>query len=196
MQITKRLTTTVVILSLTAVGLIGVVGIPAALSTDAIIADIRLKQHEIDARFEAQRRIRGSMADFQTVVGRVAELSSVAVRENKELDFVTAIEGAADANDIEHSLTLETANQKDLSPWERQVPFRIFSKGQYPDVVRFLNAIERLPNVLNIDSMNINAIEDLDKNGLVKADFSGSVYWQRESVPDYVLGKTTIVTTP
>lgn len=194
MQITQRLTTTVAILSVTALGLIGGVAVPAALSTRGLVDDIRVKQHEIDARFEAQRRIRNSMADFETVVERVAALASVAVREDQELLFVTAIEEAAEASRVEHTLSLETANQKDLSPWERQVPVRISADGAYPDIVRFLNAIERLPYLVIVDSINVTATSAAaDRTGPseVSAAVAGTVYWQRSTVPDYVKGKTS-----
>jgi Tfp pilus assembly protein PilO len=193
MQIVQRMTVSVAALSLVLAGLVGGVAVPAMLSMQSLKKEIHESQQRIDDRFAAQRYVRDAQASFHTTLEQVQRLSSLAVRKGEELDLVTAIEAAADENRVTQTLSLETANQKDLTPWERQIPLLITATGSYPDVVRFLSDVERLPYLVSINSVTVSSPREgaiKEREGRVTAAIDGTIYWQGDNAPEFVRAKT------
>ncbi len=163
------------------------VALPTAFAIRGLVGNIADAQSQIDARYGLRRYVRASTSTLNSTKQRLASLSTVALQEGHELDLITAIEKAAGAANVTQTLNLEMANQKQLSPWEREVPLNLAVKGSYPDVLRFLNAIERLPQEVVFDVIAITGSQNTTP-GDVTATFNGVVYWQGQNAPPFVRG--------
>jgi Tfp pilus assembly protein PilO len=129
--------------------------------------------------------VRRSVAALQAARPKLAELGAVAVREGRELDLVSALEAAAAAANVEQDIVLETVNQRDLSPWEREIPVRLRVAGAYADVLSYLAAVERLPYSLTVQGLMIAARSDRPV-GIVTANVTGIIYWQSKDAPPFL----------
>ena len=179
--------------------LAGGIGIPSVLSITSLIEKIAVEQAKIDDRYALRRFVRNSVAALAETKRLLGTLSTVALQDGHELEFVTALERAAIQTGVEQHLTLETVNQKDLSLWEREIPFKIEAHGEYPKMLAYMIAIERLPFILVVDSIQIGApriSSGITGDGVVEALIQGSVYWQGPKAPDFVHGKANEVPLP
>lgn len=187
----QRLIVSSVTLAVLAVAVLGAVGIPSALSIRKYVTKISQEQEKIDALYALRRYIRNSAAGIADTKVRLGALSSFSLLEGQELAFVTAIEKAAENAGVEHVLTLETANQKDVTTWEREIPLRLQVSGDFPKVLAFMNAAERLPYVMLLDGVQVIAQRSGagDRNGRVDATFTGNISWIAQNAPDFTRGK-------
>ncbi len=186
-------------LSVLTVGIIAAAGVPSVLAIRSLISQIAEAQGKIDARYALRRYVRNSMTSLVDTKHRLGGLSGMALQEGRELDFVTAIENAASATGVDQQPDLQTVNQKQLSPWERAIPLRLHVTGDFPKVMQFLNAVERLPYAVTFTSIAIatpRQSSEFTKTGIVEADFQGTVYWQGQNAPDFVHGKADTITMP
>ncbi len=175
------------------------VGIPSVLSIHTLIGKIAIEQGKIDERYALRRYVRNSVANLAETKRKLGALSSVALQDGKELDFVTSLENTSAATGVTEELTLETVNQKALSPWEREIPVKITVHGDYPKVVDYLNGIERGPYVIVIESLQVSPsrISDINtRTGFVDADIVATVYWQDHTAPDFVHGQADAMQVP
>lgn len=198
MVIRKRLIAISVILGILTLAIGGGVGIPSVLSIRGLIVKISEEQGKIDARYALRRYIRNSAANLAGTKVQLGVLSSLSLQEGRELAFVTAIEDAAQAADVEHKLVLETANQKELSLWEKEIPVKMQVHGDFPNILKFMNAVERLPYAVMTDSLQVVSPRSTspDREGIVDATVTGSVYWLSHAAPDFTRGQADAVPVP
>ena len=191
MLVKKRLIVISGALGFLILALSGAVGIPSVISSRTLVDKIAGEQAKIEERYAMRRYVRNSIANRGETKKRLGAFSAVALQENKELDFVRALEQAAGVTGVEQKLSLETVNQKDLSAWEKEIPVKIEVQGAYPKVLNYLNALERSSYIIIVNSIQIappRAGSDV-KEGDVIANVTATVYWQAQSAPDFVRGQ-------
>lgn len=191
MQVKKRILMAIGVLAAANLLLLGAGAIPAVLSINQYAARIAEEHEKLDTQYALRLFMRDSASKLSSAVSRLKALSAFAVPQGGELAFITALERAAETSGVSQRIALETVNQKDLSPWEREIPLRLDFSGTYPQVLRHLNAIERLPYgivVTGIDVAAPRSLGDRNPQGLTDVTVSATVYWQSEDAPDFVRG--------
>lgn len=185
MTIEKRLSLTITTLAVLSVLLAAAGGIPTLLS----IRSIRDKMVEENQKIEkayALRRLSGSTSDvIQNAHQRLADMGPLTIVEGDELTFISDLENAATSADITQELQLETVNQKDLSPWEREIPLKITAGGDFRQVVIYLHKLEALPFYMTTRILRISVPKQREKasEGLVEAYLESAVRWRSKDHP-------------
>ncbi|MEY4723821.1 MAG: hypothetical protein RLZZ324_1334 [Candidatus Parcubacteria bacterium] len=191
MHVKKKLITSIAIIALLDLALVGAVAVPAILSIEDSQTQIVTLQRDLDAQYSLRLFMRDAAGKLAANHTRIAGLNKAAVREGRELEFITAFEQIEAANGVQQELNLQTANQKLLTPWEKNIPLTVTISGPFPNVLRELNAIERLPYAVTIASVSMSGT-----GGIVKADVSGSAYWIGRNAPAFVDGGSTTKNQP
>jgi Tfp pilus assembly protein PilO len=192
MLVKKRMLITIVLFGGLTLLALGIAAVPSVLAIRDLEKKIAEEQDKIDVRYALRRYIRNSVTNLANTKRRIGALSAGALQEGKELEFITALEAAAEKSDVTQSITLETVNQKDTSKWEREIPLKLRIGGPYDRVLRHLNAIERLPYLVLLDSITISTPRQTSSavpDGVIEATVDGVVYWQGTGAPDFVHGQ-------
>ncbi|HTM68964.1 MAG TPA: GspMb/PilO family protein [Candidatus Binatia bacterium] len=198
MLVKKRLVIISAVLGVLTLALTAAVGIPSVLSIQSYIGKIAEEQAKIDERYALRRYVRNSIASLAETKKKLGTFSSIALQEGKELDFVRALETAAGSAGVQQQLSLETVNQKDLSSWEKEIPVKIEVQGPYPNVLAYLNAVERTPYLLVVNGIQIAPPRSgsVVRDGDVTANVTATAYWQGLNAPDFVHGKADAMAVP
>jgi hypothetical protein len=183
MKIKRRITTTIAILGTGSLILIGGIAIPSMSRTSHLTDRIALERAKIQQRYELRNYVKDSHNDIRETKARLATIKKVAIHEGAELEFVQAVETAASTAGVNVTLNLATANQKNISPWEKWVPVQMAVRGAFPKVISFLNEVEHLPYYVIFESLLVNSPRSAS-GGDVDAVFSGRAYWQGKNVPE------------
>lgn len=166
--------------------------LPSLLSIGTIREDIASTQLLMEHRYQ-QRQVLSSLAtNLQTIRGTAGSLNGYAIHEGEELLFIQSLEDIAAKEGVEQDIRLETVNQKDLTAWEKVVPFSITLKGRYADLLDYVRTTESLPYLLQLDALSFREIPPGSGGvapGSVEARISGRVHWLADSSPDFVWGK-------
>lgn len=194
MHIKQRMTIMSATLAVLTLGIGGAIGIPSILAVRKAVTDIGVAQARLDDRYALRRYMSKAANDIASKKKRVAPLAMTALQEGEELKFITTIESAATAAGVEEKLTLETANQRELSAWEREIPVTISAIGPYAGVASFLDAMQRMPYLVDLATLDVSPVAD--QNGAVRLEVHGIVYWLGKSAPDFVHGNADAITLP
>lgn len=189
MQIQKKITATILILTFGTIALIGAVAYPTVKSILTLRDDFKSKRLEIEERYLRRQQINKALAALVDAKKQALEINAVAVKDGRELEFVSALETAAGTAGVEQRIQLVTANQKDISKWEKEIPITLFATGTYPKILDYINAVERLPYYIVISRINIGSSRRAgseNPSGTVEAKIDGTVYWQSKSAPDFL----------
>lgn len=192
MTIKRRITITIGVLGGAALVLIAAVIVPSVSRIRTLRAEILTERTKIQRRYDLRNYVRNSINEIDRTRKELSDLRTIAVHEGEELQFVEALEHAAETTGVEMNLDLVTANQKDISSWERWIPLQISATGDFPLVMSFLNEVEHLPYYVIFDGITVSsgrmATGGGPGNGTVTANFSGNVYWQAAAVPQVLTG--------
>ncbi len=195
MYIKQRMTIMSAILTTLTLGIGGAIGIPSILAIRSSVTDIATAQAKLDERYALRKYMSKAAIDIADKKKRVAPLAGAALQEGGELAFVTDIETAAETSGVTEKLTLETANQVEISPWEREIPVTIAATGVYPNVIAFIDALQRMPYLLDMSTVDLSP-NVAPTSGTVSLELHGVVYWLGKSAPDFVRGKIDTAALP
>lgn len=184
MLIKKRISITIGFLGIAILGISGAVIIPSLFAVRQLQKDIGAAHADLEARYSGGRQARTSAAALMANKDKFAELSRVAVKEGEELVFVNALEAAAPEN-TDMDILLETANQRSLSDWEREIPLKIKIRAPFSAVLSTMDAMERLPYSIVIQSIHAVGPGDKPRDEMT-VDLAGTVYWQSNQAPSFL----------
>ncbi|MFA6603742.1 MAG: hypothetical protein WCT10_02775 [Patescibacteria group bacterium] len=185
MKINKRIVVTISILAGATLLLAGGVAVPTVLAIKDLNSKMAAANAEIDQKYDLRKHTRTSLIKLQQAKELIRTLSSVAVIEGEELEFVSALEKAAEDAGVKQSLVLETVNQRELSLWEKEIPIKIETDGEYRRILVYLHKLERLPYYLTVQSIDINLPQHRESaaDGVVKLRLTATVRWLAKNQP-------------
>ncbi len=160
--------------------------LPAILSISSLQKQLAEEQNNIETRYLTRQAVRESMSSLESNRRALTDLKAAAIIEGQELAFISAIENQSDQAGVTSVIQLETANQRDLSSWEKDVPVIFTVNGPAKNVIRFLDGLERLPYAIGIDNVDINRGASGTYATDVHAKISGSIYWIGSRAPKFV----------
>jgi len=187
----KRILVTIGIFSTLNLALIGGLVATSVISIGKYVQKIEKERQNLETQYISRIYMRDTAASMSAIRARLDLASGLAVREGGELNFITSLERTAEKSGVKQSIALETANQKNLTTWEKEIPLGLEFSGTYPQVLRHLNAIERLPYSIIITGLQISADQQLgneNPDGRVKVSVSAIIYWQSKNTPPFING--------
>jgi len=186
MLIEKSLANSIIVLAIATV-LVAAGGIFVSMSIRDLQAQTVTENEKIEKAYNLRRITASTIDTVLDVHERIAALGPVSIMEGSELDFINALETAASESRVTQVIQLETANQEELSKWEKSIPLKISVSGDYRRVILYFRQLDKLPYYLTPRSLRLSipAQREQAGDGLVKADFAGTVRWISKDHPAF-----------
>jgi len=149
------------------------------------ISEIRLINIQVNEERERLEKlyIKGQIrkqvqSNFENIKEDAKFLENIILKESHELEYITAVENAAEKNGI--SITMSTGEAK-IKPEQdfSELEFTFSTTGDWEDILRWIGDIESLPYYTNISEISVTAREEGKEtklrtaNALIKA----KTYW-------------------
>ncbi len=189
MQVNRRITISIIALTTASVLLVGGVAVPSIMSIGALQRKIDESNAAIEKRYLMRQMARDSVSSLEASRNAIADIRKIAINEGQELDFIDALDKVQSRTGVQADVTLETVNMKIISDWERDIPIVIKASGDYRDLIRFLDGLEKMPYFVNLNTVSIRAEQTASgaPTGLTAAELRGSVYWISKNAPAFVV---------
>jgi hypothetical protein len=188
MKLNRSLTTSLVVLGALSLLILGAVGIPSIIGIRQLNREIGNDYLEIERKYSLRLHTRSSLATMDDLKPQLEALTRMAIIEGRELEFISALEQAAADSDVTQNLSLDTANQREISPWEREVPVGLTVVGDYAKVINYIERLQALPYYLLFNS--IDMAESVERNeestGRVRVVLRGTIRWFSEGHPIFL----------
>lgn len=139
------------------------------------VYDERVRLEKLYVRGQLQKKVR---ENYARIKDDVKFLDEIFLREHQELTYITALEQAGAAANIELKINIgETKRtpQQLLST----LGFSFEIKGAWPNIMRWLDAVEQIPYYTDIKEMAV-AVHDEQPNGQPRTatvNISADTYW-------------------
>lgn len=147
--------------------------LPLAVSFKRHTAEIAARRAELEARRAAPARAGGARASR---IAEIAALRTLAVEEESELPFITALEDIAAQKGVTIDLRLVPPPAgAGATGYERLLGIEMTLKGEPRRVGKFVQALEARDTVLIVKTFSVTAVAD--SPGTVSAQLSAAAAW-------------------
>jgi Tfp pilus assembly protein PilO len=156
------------------------------------VAEIKKMQSEIDAqkidleeKYQKGQSLKRLTESLKVIEPRLELLDLVFINQNRELEFITALERIASERNVSQKITLAPPQQlpgKQL----KSSALQLAVGGDFIAVYDYLSDLETLNYYINIGNIELiagtapapNLIDDGRPAGLISMNISASVYWK------------------
>lgn len=118
-----------------------------------------------------------NMADLNQKIKKIEpqleKINQIFVNENREIEFITALEDLEKKYKVTQTLNLEVNNKQKGENFTK-VPIHLEVKGSFSDLMNYLNGIESLSYYVNISNISLEKSETAQ----ISMKINGSTYWK------------------
>ncbi len=119
-------------------------------------AEIVTQKIELEQKLNKEKNMASLSTKVKKVEPFVDKLMNVYINQNRELEFITTLEGIASENNISQSLNLNLDNSNQTSSYNI-VPLEISASGTYNNLLAYLIALETMNYYINVTSWQFSS---------------------------------------
>lgn len=166
-SIKKRLTASIVVfLSIVAL-LIGLLTIPAVNDIKKLRNEILNKKIELEETLVKEKNMSKLNEKIKIIEPKLEEFNNVYINENKELEFITTLEGVALKNNVKQTINLVTDSASDENG-HKKIPLNLSVIGRFTSIMEYLTELEALNYYISIENFEISSENNSVDDGLLK----------------------------
>lgn len=142
------------------------------------VFDERVRLEKLYLKGQLQRKVR---ENYQRILPQTAWLDNILLKENQELQYITALEHLAERHGLQLKIDAG-ASEPAADPGLSKLNFVLTLSGRWPQVVRFLAGIEDLPyytHVLEITAAERETLSEDSTLSLTTATIALATFWQK-----------------
>lgn len=139
------------------------------------IYEERVRLEKLYVRGQLQKKVR---ENYNRIKESSAWLDNILLKENQELQYITALESAADKAGV--GLKITVGEQARLSDFPLSaLGFTFNLEGAWPRIVAFLSALENMPYYTNVSEMTAvrRQTEGDEQAAVVAATITVQTFW-------------------
>jgi Tfp pilus assembly protein PilO len=121
---------------------------------------------EIDSanKITQEKNISDLNNKIKKIQPQLNEINSIFINQNREIEFINALEDLASKNNIDQKLNIDFNNPTKGGTFN-SVPVGINANGNFNNVIGYLSALEAMSYYINIDSVTFTASNNSKDTG-------------------------------
>ena len=142
--------------------------------------DIIAKKIELEDRMSKDKNIISLNEQIKKIEPDLLKLDKIFISMNRELDFITLLESAADNNNVEQKLNISPEQSKKNNDIYHAQPLTINARGKFKNIIQYIADLEAITYYITINSINISRTGKNEKNpnDSIKLMINALTYWK------------------
>jgi len=143
-------------------------------TTKAIIKErdlIIMQKIELEKKISREKNMAKLSEKLKIIKPQIETIENTFINKNRELEFITTLEGIALKNNVIQKLNLKTA--ENLEKNYIKIPLDINIRGTYDNLLNYISDLENYKYYININSIQFSFTQD-NYSLLISADS----YWK------------------
>jgi Tfp pilus assembly protein PilO len=137
------------------------------------------KKNDIESQINKEKNKSILISKIKDIEPEIKKLDAIFINKNKELEFITTIEGIAQKNNVTQEIVLNNNQKKEETDYIK-IPIILNVHGNFSNIMNYLETLEKNKYGINIKLISIfNNDEDLTiakKN--ISMNISANTYWK------------------
>jgi Tfp pilus assembly protein PilO len=154
---------------------------------DLIQEDIYQARLDLEQKYQRSQSLKKLSANLKSIEGKIENIDQVFISQNRELEFITALEQTAEKQNVTQKILLGKAKAAAGDKLYKKIPVQIQAQGNYLDMVKYLQGLETLNYYVNIRSIDLSGnggpqrqefTADTGSSKQVTASIIADSYWR------------------
>lgn len=146
------------------------------------ILDIKI---DLENKITRERNMNSLNEKLRTIEPELTKINQIFINQNREIEFITALENLAENNKIEQKININLDNREKGEIFDK-VAINLESSGSFQNILNYLSALESLNYYLIIESISFQSNKNLDNiakstepsKGNISVTLNGYCYWK------------------
>ena len=177
---TQKIITTLIIFVLICLFLYFIIFLPTIEDIISLRKDIVFQKIDMEKKMSQNKNMTKLSEKLKIIEPELDILDSVFINKNRELEFITSLEGIANNFNLDQTLNL-SFDRSTSEQGYKKIPISISINGTIENAVNYLVELESLNYHININNIEINQRNNLspnDTNTIINLTFNAYTYWQ------------------
>ena len=151
--------------------------LPTIEDIETISNTVYLERVDLEKKYLRGQLLKKTIEDFEKMKPEQNKLTSICIIENKELDFITALETVAAQRNLDQDLQLQPLQISNGEDGVYPLKLGIKTQGSFINILKYVKDLEKLPYYFNISSVDIIAAsKDYQQYNAITIMLKGDVY--------------------
>jgi len=174
-------------LLLVLIGGIYLIVLPSLEEINRIKNDIYQERLDLEQKYQRSQSLKKLSANLKSIESKIENIDQVFISQNRELEFITALEQTAEKNQIAQKILLGKAQTAIGDKFYKKIPLQIQAQGNFVDLIQYLQGLETLNYYINIKSIELSGgggaqrpqfSVETNSNRQVNASIVADSYWK------------------
>lgn len=153
----QRMTLSLTILAVATLGTVAFLVLPTMRDIDRFRNDLRAEYQTLEEHYAQGHRINRLHDDWVFAEPTVERIHAATVARSESIAFITRLEGIAEAEQLDHRLSIPPEKIEGAKSPTITVPYAIEWQGSWEHILRALVTLEREPFYLPISTITIRS---------------------------------------
>jgi len=130
--------------------------IPSAPAITAVSRQITAEKVSLRENRGEENSFKETLSSYRLFESKAYLLNRSVMNKNRNLEFITALEDAAEENNLDQKITVGNYQNIDESGHSR-MPLQLALRGSFTDELKYLQTLEKMPIYFNVTKLTFNA---------------------------------------
>jgi len=161
--------------------------LPSLEEINRIKDDIYQERLDLEQKYQRSQSLKKLSTNLKSIEGKIENIDQVFISQNRELEFITALEQTAEKNQIAQKILLGKAQTAVGDKFYKKIPLQIQAQGNFVDLIQYLQGLETLNYYINIKSIELSGSGgaqrpqfsvETNSNRQINANIVADSYWK------------------
>lgn len=154
--------------------------VPTVNDIESLRASIISQKLDLEKKLAQNNNMVKLSEKLKIIEPELDALDSIFINKNRELEFITTLEGVASRYNLSQSLKL-SFDKQEIIQGHKKIPVNLEVSGTLNDVAGYLRELEKLNYYINPVNLQLSARDNneaVNSNPRVSLSFNANTYWQ------------------
>lgn len=151
--------------------------LPTIDSVKKLRLEILAQKIEIEKSINKEKNKSVLGAKLKKIEPQLEEFNTIFVNKDKNLEFITTLEGIADKHKVDQAIILNTNPYSNKNLYS-VIPVTLNITGRFENAIQYLHSLESLGYYIKITSFSLNKTESVDTDVYVNLNITADSYWK------------------
>lgn len=152
----KKITAISIICLLIIIGVAYLIIWPTLNDIKQLRANIITQKIDLEKKIVREKNMNILSEKLKKIEPQLKKFNQIFINQNRELEFITTIEGIAGKNQITQKINLNPASAQNEQIYKK-IPLTLDAQGKFQNLMKYLTNLETLNYYINIKSLEITA---------------------------------------
>ena len=137
--------------------------------------EIESQRTDLEKKYLKGQNLKQLSENLKKIEPQLGKLDRIFINRNRELEFITTIEGMAQSNEVTQKINLAASPEPETQEFKK-MPLQLYAQGNFKNLINYLLGLESLFYYINIKSLEL--FPGSSNLGEINLLITADTFWQ------------------